>query len=181
MAKHMTYIERFNQKINKTNTCWLWTGAQNSKGYGAMSYNGKVINAHRLSYLLHKGEIPDKLIVCHTCDTPRCVNPDHLWLGTHTDNNHDMIKKNRHGKNMRRQTHCRKGHKFTPKTTYIRTEPDGTQYQNCKTCRNILKKNNRNNPEKRQKILEYDRNYQKNYKRRANFLKTTPTHPAQIN
>ena len=154
MAKHMTYIERFNQKINKTNTCWLWTGAQNSKGYGAMSYNGKVINAHRLSYLLHKGEIPDKLIVCHTCDTPRCVNPDHLWLGTHTDNNHDMIKKNRHGKNMRRQTHCRKGHKFTPKTTYIRTEPDGTQYQNCKTCRNILKKNNRNNPEKRQKILE---------------------------
>lgn len=171
----MTDIERFNQKVNKTNTCWLWTGSQNPKGYGRISYNGKVIRAHRLSYLLHKGKIPDGLNVCHTCDIPRCVNPDHLWLGTYAENNQDMVKKNRHGKYSRRQTHCRKGHKFTPQNTYIRTEPNGTQYQNCRTCRSIHKKNDRDNPEKQQKILEYNRNYQKNYKRRKPTTKTEAT------
>ena len=166
MAKRMTYLERFNQKVEKTDSCWLWTGAKASNGYGCMSYNGKSTSAHRLSYLLHKGDIPEGLIICHTCDIPHCVNPDHLWVGTYTQNSHDMLKKNRQGENMRVKTHCRKGHLFTPENTYVRTTAGGKSHKNCRHCRKINKKVNRNNPEKRQKILKYEREYMKKYKRK---------------
>jgi hypothetical protein len=164
MAKHMTYLERFNQKVEKTDTCWLWTGAKNSKGYGAMSYNGKGTSDHRLSYILHKGEIPDGLIICHTCDNPQCVNPDHLWAGTSSDNMKDMFKKDRHGSTNRQQTHCRKGHEFTPENIFSRTNADGTKQRICRECIRISRKTNRANPEKREKILAYDREYQKRYR-----------------
>ena len=89
-----TTEERFWEKVNKTKTCWLWDGTR-SRERGFISMNGKMISAPRFSYLLNVGEIPEGLCVCHTCDDPRCVNPSHLWLGTHAENMRDMRLKGR--------------------------------------------------------------------------------------
>lgn len=159
-------LDRFNNKINKTPTCWEWTGAKNNKGYGCLAVNKQKWLAHRLSYTITKGQIPAGQIICHTCDNPHCVNPQHLFAGTHTDNIKDMLTKNRQGTNLRPKTHCRKGHPFTHENTYHRKNTDGTTHQNCKTCRNTNRKNNRNNPEKRPTILEKERNYQKTHYRK---------------
>lgn len=74
--------------------CWLWTGAVNAKGYGRATFSGEAVKAHRLAYRLFGGELGNGH-VCHRCDTPSCVNPDHLWLGTNTDNVRDKIAKGR--------------------------------------------------------------------------------------
>ena len=100
-------IQRFWNKVNKTDTCWLWTASRRNKGYGAFGYtrDGVTVQdrAHRFSYRIHKGEIPDGMFVLHTCDTPACVNPDHLFLGSNDDNIRDMLKKGRH---LPGGTHC---------------------------------------------------------------------------
>ncbi len=88
-------IETFMSRVEKTNTCWLWTAGKNGDGYGNWSLNGRNINAHRASYILFVGEIPNGLHVCHNCDNPSCVNPDHLWLGTYKDNAQDRARKGR--------------------------------------------------------------------------------------
>lgn len=75
--------------------CWLWTGNTNNSGYGTIAVNRKPSLAHRISFTLYKGKFKKTLCVCHSCDNPSCVNPDHLFLGTHKDNVHDMYKKGR--------------------------------------------------------------------------------------
>lgn len=85
--------------------CWLWLGSVDRQGYGRMSINNAERRetglpasqlAHRMSWLCHRGPIvPASLLVLHRCDNPACVNPDHLWLGTHIDNAHDCIAKGR--------------------------------------------------------------------------------------
>lgn len=76
--------------------CWLWTGSVNSKGYGRIWYPPhRFVFVHRLAWTLAYGPVPDGLCVLHRCDTPRCVRPDHLFLGTIRDNNHDMMRKGR--------------------------------------------------------------------------------------
>lgn len=88
-------IFREKYKINEQTGCWEWTAGKNSDGYGNFNYNKKTIRAHRASYLMHKGEIPKGIMVCHHCDNPPCVNPEHLFLGTAKDNDQDSRTKGR--------------------------------------------------------------------------------------
>lgn len=90
--------ERFWEKVDKSSECWLWLGAKSKEGYGYFAFEGKQTGAHRASYILAHGPIPDDLWVLHNCpggDNPSCVRPAHLWLGTVTDNNRDMFAKGR--------------------------------------------------------------------------------------
>lgn len=76
--------------------CWVWDGIRSgNNGYGVATFNGGREPAHRFSYKANVGDIPDGMSVCHTCDVPNCVNPDHLFLGTHLDNMRDKVKKGR--------------------------------------------------------------------------------------
>jgi hypothetical protein len=75
--------------------CWIWLGRKYPNGYGRIGYQGSEICSHRLSWIVHRGQITDELMVLHKCDNPKCINPDHLFLGTQADNMHDMVTKNR--------------------------------------------------------------------------------------
>lgn len=106
MSKRLLIAERFWTKVDRRgqDECWLWTGNSNHGGYGEI-YGGperpKTIRAHRLSYELHYSPIPVGLCVLHHCDTPLCVNPAHLFLGTHADNTADKCAKVRQLKGER--------------------------------------------------------------------------------
>ena len=87
---------RFWLNVNKhDDKCWKWQGAKSVQGYGVLNINRKAFKAHRYSWILHFGEIPNDLFICHKCDNPSCVNPDHLFLGTNSDNMKDMREKGR--------------------------------------------------------------------------------------
>lgn len=75
--------------------CWIWTGKAHKRRYGYLGYQGRFVLAHRLSWELTNGPIPEGMDVCHTCDNPPCCNPAHLWIGTRADNNADKIAKGR--------------------------------------------------------------------------------------
>lgn len=84
-----------NIKINKETGCWEWQGYTNKKGYGSIRINGMKQRVHRAMYNLFYGAIPNGMLVCHRCDNPKCCNPDHLFLGTYSDNLKDCWDKNR--------------------------------------------------------------------------------------
>lgn len=90
--------ERFKKFIKTSDSCWEWQGGKDTKSYGVFTIKKKQYKAHRVMYSL-SNNIPLRelrhLCVCHTCDNPSCVNPDHLWLGTQQDNMDDMVKKGR--------------------------------------------------------------------------------------
>lgn len=98
-----TLNDRFWEKVDKESSqifyngtrCWEWTASKNITGYGKINIGGKLFGSHRFAYELTYGEIPDGLNVLHRCDNPPCCNPDHLFLGTHSDNSKDMSEKGR--------------------------------------------------------------------------------------
>lgn len=110
--------------------CWEWQASLTRGGYGTFTVTKKprrIARAHRFSLELVNGVVPDG-IVCHKCDNPLCVNPNHLWIGTHTENMQDALKKGRLTK-----THCRAGHEYTPDNTYL-SDVKGYRRRNCRTC-----------------------------------------------
>jgi len=90
--------QRFDDKwIEHKNGCHIWVASTWKDGYGSFRCEGRPQGAHRVAYKMHKGEIPEGMHVCHTCDEPACVNPEHLWVGTDADNAADRDEKGRLG------------------------------------------------------------------------------------
>lgn len=122
-------LERLVVKKQIVNDCWIWSGAKDGKGYGMLRVNGKVQKTHRLSYQVFYGVNPGDMQVCHTCDTPSCFKPSHLFLGTNRENSLDMVSKGR--SRGQKRTHCSIGHELAGKNLYV--DPRG--YRECRQCR----------------------------------------------
>ena len=95
MKKLKEYLQK-RSVVNKETNCWEWDGGLDSWGYGQFFKNRKTHKAHRSMYKEVHGDIPKGMFVCHTCDNPKCINPEHLWLGTPKQNANDRDQKGRH-------------------------------------------------------------------------------------
>lgn len=131
-------LESIKRKSKKMPSgCIHFTGCIcKTSGYGKIWLNGVTLNAHRAVWILTKGPIPKGLFVCHACDNRKCINIDHLWLGTHRENVKDMIDKGRQvPRGGYKKTHCAHGHRLTPKNlSRVSTRPG---HRICKLCRRI--------------------------------------------
>lgn len=118
---------RFWSLVRISDGCWEWTGALDKDGYGRHFHRTGAFKSHRYSYEISVGPIPDELHVCHHCDNPACVRPDHLFLGTRSDNMRDCMRKGRAKNVFQRAALCKSGqHALTEGNR----GPSG-----CKICR----------------------------------------------
>lgn len=92
----MKLEERFSKYIKKEKQCWRWTGASRGNGYGCLKVKGRVIDSHRVSWLIYRGEIKKGHIICHRCNNRWCANPKHLYQGTYKSNVKDSIRDGTH-------------------------------------------------------------------------------------
>ena len=120
-------VARLWSYVDRTATCWLWTGAKSTGGYGRIYWSGKLLQAHRVVYELERGPIPDGLELDHLCRVRSCVNPDHLEPVTSREN---LLRGVGASAANARRTACENGHEFTPENTYRWRGTRG-----CKTCR----------------------------------------------
>lgn len=143
--------ERFWGKVVRSDGCWEWVGARATTGYGMLYFREERTTkrwhklAHRVSWELANGPIPDGMLVCHRCDNPPCVNPAHLFLGSDADNSADKWAKGRgwnpQAEARKAQTHCVRGHEFTPENTYW--HPAGRSrmpMRHCRECRSSYRR-----------------------------------------
>lgn len=127
-----TTIARFKNRIApNVSGCWEWNGFRCPQGYGRFKSFGETL-AHRVSFILHKSDLPKDACVLHTCDNPSCVNPDHLFLGDRDLNNKDRAAKGRTVTPNMNLTHCKRGHEFNEENTVVRK----TGKRMCRTCYN---------------------------------------------
>ncbi len=140
-TRFKTLEQRIWEKISPepNSGCWLWTGSSDALGYGQIYRDGRLTNAHRVTYELYIGNIPDGLVIDHLCRIPCCVNPDHLEPVTQKVN----VRRGLAGS----KTHCKHGHPFNLENSYVRRDGSKT----CKKCRSETAKK----PERR----EWARNY----------------------
>lgn len=118
--------------VDKSGECWTWDVG---KRYGSACFKGRRWQAHRLIWTLTNGSIPDDMCVLHRCDNPKCVKPSHLFLGTQKLNVRDAIQKGRHTCNrLIAQTHCKRGHEFTPENTRL------IPYRSCRKCESLRRR-----------------------------------------
>jgi hypothetical protein len=121
LSRHADAESRFNLQVRRDagTDCWLWLGRTDADGYGTFHVLGVVVRAHRYAFQSRKGAIPEGYYVCHSCDNPTCVNPDHLFVGTAADNAKDCVSKGRH-----LTWHKRSATKLTPDLVrFIRSSP----------------------------------------------------------
>lgn len=136
--------ERFEESyiIEPNSGCWIWIKSYDGFGYGVISIRGKKHKASRVCFELFKSH-PGKMLVCHKCDTPSCVNPKHLFLGTALDNARDRENKGRgkSGIRSKQKTHCKRGHEFSEQNIYwSRHKNRKSLARACKKCRNFHRK-----------------------------------------
>jgi len=141
-----TPLERFESFVSPepNSGCWLWTGCDNGNGYGIIGINGKNVYAHRFSYEIHKGPIPDGLVIDHHCRVHQCVNPDHLEAITWRENlDRGLTNANK--------THCKNGHLFDEENTWL--EKNGARH--CRKCHALSEERRRQRRrEKTRRTLE---------------------------
>ncbi len=137
----MTVRERIENQIEiNIYNCWVWQGATNdgtANGYGNIKILGEKKLVHRVYWEIINGCIPKDMCVCHHCDNPPCINPEHLFLGTHTDNMRDKTNKGRHHSSKKQQ--CKHGHPFDENNTRISTHNNNKKQRVCRTCRKQVK------------------------------------------
>lgn len=127
------YLAKLKSKCRPVESgCWEWIGSvREPGGYAWTSYRGKPVPAHRLMHILSKGPVPKGKDCCHSCDYRKCINPDHLWVGSRQENLIDASQKGR--VHCQQKTHCPAGHEYTGDSLWV----DKHGWRHCRICSRI--------------------------------------------